>query len=247
MKVYSKTERFYRPDRNANGEISFQVVVEETDLFVTAERDLRAETAELVRTLRGQIKTAGELTPAFLPSLVPVAVPPGSPPVVQDMAWAGRLFNVGPMAAVAGAIAQRVADALAPLSPNVLVENGGDCYFHSTRERHVALLADPESGSALAARLSPEEFPVSLCSSSGRIGHSLSLGVSDLVTVKAKSGAAADAAATALGNLVRGGGDVALAVRRAQELAPLGVLGVFIQCQGRVAVWGEMELAALEG
>jgi len=126
------------------------------------------------------------------------------------------------------------------------VENGGDLYLHSTRERLAALLARPIQGARLALRLRPEAFPLSVCTSSATIGHSLSFGAADMVTVKARSGALADAAATALGNLARGASGLPRVLARAQELARVGVLGVFVQVGEQVGVWGDMELAALD-
>jgi len=119
---------------------------------------------------------------------------------------------------VAGAIAQAVADRFKDLSPDILVENGGDLYLHSTKPRLAALLAKPVHGARLALNLQTREFPLALCTSSATIGHSLSFGAADLVTVKARSGALADAAATALGNLARTPQSMPLVLERAQEL-----------------------------
>jgi len=245
--IHLDTHRSYRdltaPDP---GEERFTVALEESDLRVTARRNLGVETARELHRLRGQLKNHILLNPEFLASLTPLPQAPKAPPVVQDMLRAALACQVGPMAAVAGTIAQHVADAMAPLSPDFLVENGGDLYLHSTRERLVALLARPVQGARLALRLAPREFPVSLCTSSATIGHSLSFGAADLVTVKARSGALADAAATTLGNLARDAANLPAVLDRARELARAGVLGVFVQVGEQIGVWGDMELAALE-
>ncbi len=241
------TDRAYRDAvRPGSGEVRFQVGVEQTDLLVVAERDLRDPVAAVVARVRGEIKNWIMFHPEFAESLVPVDVPEEAPDVVRAMAEAGRVCGVGPMAAVAGAVAQAVGDAFADVSPNILVENGGDTYLRSTRERVVALLADPASGAAVGLRIAAGAFPVAVCASSGTIGHSLSLGRGDLVAVRAGDARFADAAATALCNELKGEADVNRVLARARELAAHGLDGVFAQYDQKVAAWGDLELVALD-
>jgi len=245
--VFLSPARSYRETvRPQRGETTFQVVLEQTDLFITAEQDLSQPMLDHVRELRGALKNFMLLTPGFRESLVPVPAPQGAPAIAREMARAAASVGVGPMAAVAGTFAQMVADRFAPLSPNLIVENGGDIYMHSTKDRVVALLGDPESGARLGLKLGKRDFPVSLCASSATIGPSLSLGKGELVVVRSKSGAFADAAATALANLIDTGDDLDLVLARARQYAPLGLEGVFAQAGGRLGVWGKMELVALE-
>lgn len=228
------------------GEVAFQAVVEETDLYVVAEKNLSREVSDFLHEVRGEIKSRILVDPVFGKSLVPVDVPDSAPEIVRLMAAAGKACGVGPMAAVAGAVAQAVGDRFAGQSPNILVENGGDLYLRSTRERTVALLSDPESGSSLGLGLGVDEFPTALCSSSGRIGHSLSLGRGDLVTVRARDAAFADAAATALANLLQSPSDLDRVLAEARKLAKFGLQGVFAQFNEKLAVWGGLELVALD-
>jgi len=245
--IHATPERAYRSLLTpVEGESSFQVTIEESDLRITARRDLAEDAGAFLSLIRGGLKNYMLLHPGFARSMVPLPEDPAAPSPADTMLAAARACGVGPMAAVAGAIAQAVADKFAPVSPDFLVENGGDIYMHSTRERLVALLAEPVKGARLALRLPAGDFPVALCTSSATIGHSRSFGAADLVTVKAKSGAFADAAATALGNLARSADHLPLVLERAQELARSGLLGVFVQAGGKIGVWGEMELAVLE-
>jgi len=244
---HSSPSRAYREAvRPQEGEVRFQVAVEQTDLLVVAERDLQTEIAAFVTQVRGEIKNWILFHPEFAASLEPVSVPDDAPDVVRAMARAAALCNVGPMAAVAGAVAQAVGDHFAGQSPNILVENGGDAYLRSTRERVVALLAEPESGALLGLRIEADAFPVSICSSSATIGHSLSLGRGDLVAVRAADARLADAAATALCNILRSKHDVNRVLAEAKTLAKHGLQGVFAQIDGSLAAWGEIELVALD-
>ncbi len=245
--VHTSPWRAYRGRcRPASGEVAFQVVVEQTDLWVVAECDLSRSVQGLVNECRGLLSAYIAWHPEFLTSLRPLDVGPEAPDIVQNMARAGRACGVGPMAAVAGAVAQWVAERCVAQSPNLLVENGGDVYLCSTRERIVGLLADPAENMGLGLRLGPDELPCSLCSSSATIGHSLSFGQGDLVVTRSRDAALADAAATALNNCLRTPGDLALVMQQARRLSEKGLEGVFAQCGGQVGVWGRMELVPLE-
>lgn len=230
--------------------MGFQAVVEQTDLWVVARRDLRREVLQAVNACRGLLQAHIARQSEFATSLEPVEVWADASQIIQDMARAGRICGVGPMAAVAGAVAQWVAAWIAEhcpeAGPTLLVENGGDLYLRSDRERIIGLLALPEGESSLGLRLGPEDFPCALCSSSGTIGHSLSFGQADLVAARSRDAALADAAATALGNLLCSPKDMPLVMQRAEALAEHGLDGVFAQCGDQVGVWGRMDLVCLE-
>ena len=245
-KIHTDHTRGYRNNIALSGnETSFQVVVEQTDLFIVAEKDFKNEALNAVHEIRGILQAHFVLNPDFATSLVPVAVPVNVHPVIKAMADGARTCGVGPMAAVAGAVAQYVADKLHPFSANVIVENGGDIYMHSTSTRKVALLSEPDSGAKIGLSIEAEAFPLSICSSSGTIGHSLSLGSGDLVTVRAKDGRFADAAATSLANLLKSPADVPLVIDQARALSEHGLDGVFVQYDSKIGAWGDLELIAL--
>lgn len=250
MKRHLSTDRAYREAvRPGQGEVAFKVGVEQTDLLIIAREDMAAEMSAHVTELRGQIKNRILLQPEFATSLTPIDVPNNTSTIIMNMVEAAKLCGVGPMAAVAGSISQAVADKFCDQSPDILVENGGDTYLHSTRDRVVALLADPEGGTSIGLKIEADRFPLAVCSSSGRIGHSLSLGSGDLVTVLAKSGAVADAAATALCNLLGEKSDINRVLEEAQRFAEpgpeKGILGVFAQLDDQIAAWGDLELTQI--
>uniref|UniRef100_I2Q3J3 ApbE family lipoprotein n=1 Tax=Desulfovibrio sp. U5L TaxID=596152 RepID=I2Q3J3_9BACT len=238
---------YRRPLAPRPGETAFQVVVAQTDLWIVADRPLAREIADFVSTLRAGLMTYILLHPEFRASLVPVAVPDDAPAIARDMAEAAARFGVGPMAAVAGAVSQAVADRFAPLSPNLLVENGGDVFLRSTVGRTVALLAKPVEGARLALHFGPDRLPAAVCASSAKVGPSLSLGQADMVTVVAGRGAVADAAATALGNLLVSRADLEGVLAAARGMARDGVRGAFVQIGEMVGLVGDLELVAIEG
>ena len=247
MNTYTSHHRFYRTLSTHTNEISFQVVVEETDLHIVCEKDLREAIFDHVHTLRGQIKGYMHLHPTFLTSLTPLPSDPHAPALVSTMLEAAQTLNVGPMAAVAGAIAQNVADTFSRQNKNILVENGGDIYMHSSRKRTIGLLADPSGDMALGLALTPGDFPCAVCSSSAGIGHSLSLGKGDLVVVRARTGALADAAATRFCNELGSRRDIQKILGMTEDYKTEGMLGVLAQCEGNIGITGAMELVGLTG
>jgi ApbE superfamily uncharacterized protein (UPF0280 family) len=247
MPVHNDPVRAYRQTlRPRPGETAFQVVVAQTDLFVVASRPLAREISDFVSELRANLMTYILLNPEFRESLTPVAVAEGAPAIAIDMAEAAARFGVGPMAAVAGAVSQAVADRFAGESSELLIENGGDVFLRSTVERTVALLAKPVEGARLGLHFPPSKLPAAVCASSAKVGHSLSLGQADMVTVVADRGAVADAAATALGNLLVSQADLEGVLAAAKGMARQGVRGVFAQLGDMVGMVGDIALVALE-
>lgn len=157
---------------------------------------------------------------------------------------ASAVAGTGPMAAVAGAIAQAVGKALLPRSRNVTVENGGDVFLAGTHMRVVAIVAgkSPLSG-RLGIRIRPEAG-MGICTSSGTYGHSLSFGKADAAVVCAPNAALADAAATMLGNRCKKAEDLGDAVEWAAGLP--GVTGAAAVLGDAFAAAGALELTALE-
>lgn len=237
--------RYREQPARQTGEVSFQVVVGETDLWVTAQKDLSREVSLLAAKLRGEIQAYTALDPNFRISFVPIEVLASAPEVVKRMATGARLAGVGPFAAVAGTIAQMIAEALKSESPEILVENGGDIYICGKVTRVVGLLPDVNSEAIVGLRIPGSDLPLAVCSSSSRIGHSLSFGQGDLATVLAPDAAFADAAATALCNMLRTAQDIPLVIEQAKAWSRSGLKGVFAQCAGEVGLWGKFELEAL--
>lgn len=243
-RVHTSPFRTYRATRHAEL-VTFQVVIEESDIWAAARTDLSAPLAEHLYVLRSQIKTYAAIYPEFLSALTPLATTPHAPEIIRRMAEAAKKTGVGPMAAVAGTVAQMLAEHLRQFSADILVENGGDTYLHSSSSRHVGILYMPDKRTRLGVPVAAEEFPCSFCASSAKIGHSLSFGNADLVVVRARDASLADAAATALANRLTEESDMDQVLEQAQTWEAIGIDGLFAQCGERVGVWGKMELAVL--
>ncbi len=240
--MYEK--RTYRNLVKTDDLVQFQVMVKETDLLVRAERDLSKETRESVLTYRHQLETYIAMNPEFQKSLIPLPDDPYAPEIVREMIQASRLAHVGPMAAVAGAMAESVSKDLLKLSKEVIVENGGDIYLATSKERTIGIYAgDSPLSLKIGIVVSPEETPLGICTSSGTVGPSLSFGKADAVCILSKSSALADAAATALGNVVKEKKDIEAGLERGKEIA--GVLGTLIIVEEKMGVWGNVKLIQL--
>jgi ApbE superfamily uncharacterized protein (UPF0280 family) len=158
------------------------------------------------------------------------------------MAEAAAKVNVGPMAAVAGAFAEFVGLDLLKYSPEVIVENGGDIFLKSTKSRLVGVYAGEDSPltGRVALKIEPLDTPIGVCTSSGTVGHSLSFGKADAVVVLSRSTALADAAATAIGNIVKEETDVQKALDYARSVK--GLVGVAVLVNDKMGVWGKINL-----
>lgn len=198
-----------------------------------------AVTAEIVRQRR-VLEEYLARHPEFGTSLEPIELRTDAPPVAQRMARAAGLVGVGPMAAVAGAMAQCAAEAgLLAGAREVIVENGGDIYLQAADAVTIGLhTGTSKLGDRLAFSLEAHETPISICSSSGKMGHSRSLGQCDLATVVARDAALADAAATAAANRVRAAADVNAALDHIARIE--GVDGVLIVKGDRVGLAGHL-------
>ena len=242
LSMYEK--RTYRNLVKTDDLITFEVIVKETDLLVRAERDLSKETRESVLKYRHQLETYIAMNPEFQKSLVPLTEDPYAPEIVRQMIQTSQLAHVGPMAAVAGAMAELVSKDLLKLSKEVIVENGGDIYLAISKERTIGIYAgDSPLSFKIGMVISPEETPLGVCTSSGTVGHSLSFGKANAVCILSKSAALADAAATAVGNVVKEKKDIELGLEKGREI--VGVLGALIIVEEKMGVWGNIKLTRL--
>jgi len=198
-----------------------------------------AVTAEIVRQRRILEEYIGRHSD-FRRFLEPLEMLAGAPDVAQGMARAAKLVGVGPMAAVAGAMAQCAGmAALDAGAREVIVDNGGDIYIRAVEPVIIGLrTGTADLADRLAFSLKKEDTPISICSSSGQMGHSMSLGQCDLATVVAKDTALADAAATQAANLVRTVDDIDPALENISAIE--GVDGVMIIKGGRVGLAGKL-------
>jgi ApbE superfamily uncharacterized protein (UPF0280 family) len=237
-------ERTYRRRVNSGDLVSFHMAVKETDLWVSADMILEKETRDLVFDCRQQLEEYIKLHPEFATTLFPQQEDPYAPPIVREMIGATRGIGVGPMASVAGAVAQYVASGLLRVTDQVIVENGGDIFLKINRSAKVSIFAGSSPLSEkLGLEISVKQMPLGVCSSSANVGHSLSLGIADVCCILASSAALADGAATAIGNRVKRKRDLERIAAWAGQIK--GIIGGVAIVDDRIAAWGDIELVEL--
>ncbi len=239
-------QRTYRQLMSDPDLTAFRVAVKETDLLIHARTPLAEPARELILRYRGHLERYIADHPGFVAALTPWATDAWAPAIVQDMVGAGRRAGVGPMAAVAGALAEYVGRGLLAVTDAVVVENGGDLFIRKTPPVTVGIFAgDSPLSLQVGVRLAAPADPVAVCTSSGTVGHSLSRGRSDAVCVVSPSATLADAVATAAGNLIQSPGDIRRAIDFAREID--GVSGVVAIARDRIGAWGALEVVPLKG
>jgi ApbE superfamily uncharacterized protein (UPF0280 family) len=233
-------KRFYR-DWVSRPELrAFQVKIAQTDLFIQADRVLKKEAIDYTLEARRIIEQYILDRPEFLTSLTPIPDDPLAPPLIKEMLNASKNFEVGPMASVAGAIAQFVGERLLAHSREVIVENGGDIFASVETPLKISVLYSLRPERSIKIRVDSKTMPISICSSSAKIGHSLSLGEGDLACVISQAGAVSDAAATLACNLIKRDMGVEGVVQILREKGPL--LGAILIGNGQVSLFGDLEI-----
>ncbi len=178
-----------------------------SDLLIAVDReswDPRIPTLAAQALLEAYTRLEGYKHPEWFSSFSPIAAFPDAPALVHRMSQASEEAGVGPMASVAGAVADLVLERICASFAlrHCAVENGGDCAVLCRDPSLIALGAgdSPFSG-RLAVELPAGRWGVA--TSSGTTGHSVNFGKADACTIVAQSGAEADAWATRCSNAIK--------------------------------------------
>ena len=168
----------------------------------------------------------------------PYQIDPKDHELIQRMCNASILSNVGPFAGVAGAVATYSVEQMkAKKADLAIVENGGDIAFLSHEPRVIGLFADHPVLKDIAFRMRSDVI-TGICSSSAKIGPSVSLGGSNVCTVFSDDVILADCCATALGNLVKDESSLSSALETIGSIE--GVKGCLACVCNKVAMYGDL-------
>ncbi len=215
-----------------------RVAAKETELFIKACVDLEEEALDSLLKYRRYIEDYINQYPLFETTLSSYFPNDDAPVIVKEMAEQASRVNVGPMASVAGAIAEYVGKDLAEFSGELIIENGGDVYMNSKRTRDVCIFAGESIFSKdIKIKIKSQYMPIGVCTSSGTVGHSMSFGSADAVAVLSKSAVFADAAATAIANMVETEEDVESILNFSKKIHNLN--GVIIIKNNTLGAWGD--------
>ncbi len=212
--------------------------VGETAVTIVADDEYLEAAQESIFRSREIVQEFIRGDPFFQTTLEPYPCPADAPPLIARMCSAARKAQVGPMAAVAGAIAERaVLDMQAAGATQAVVDNGGDIALLLDRETTVGLYAG-EQVKGIGFLCPPREGVFGICTSSATIGPSISFGVSDAATVLAADVTLADACATRLGNLLTSDRDEAMRSALDNVCSIPGIEGALAVVGGKVAMKG---------
>jgi ApbE superfamily uncharacterized protein (UPF0280 family) len=209
-----------------------------TDLFEAAEAAFQN-----IKKTRNDLKKYSAIHPEFIQTLEPIKIRQGAPEVVKRMSDAAQKAKVGPMAAVAGAIADLAAEEMEKHGAKlVVVEDGGEIAIRRSDKLDVAIYAGgAQISGKLGFRILQKDVPLGIGTSSATVGHAKSFGSADAATVIAYDAALADAAATAVCNAVVGE-DINESVKKGLRVAQSieGARGALIIRGGSVGMVGHI-------
>ena len=240
--------RFYRGNFNTERFRFFPVVLNETDLWIGVNQEsyhpsMPGFCYERVKHYRMEIVNCIDVCPRFATSHSPLDLSDLFPPIALKMAEAAKSASTGPMAAVAGAMADFVgADMITRFKPEeLIIENGGDILASVKRELLVQFYAgDNMHFNKLALRITPEYPSLGICTSSGKFGHSFSYGTADSVSIVCRSATLADAWATSVCNQIKTKNDVAIITEKYKNVPE--ILSMIIVKEDAFGVFGKFEL-----
>ena len=242
MKTNKYQRRFYRDWVAAKDLYLTRITVKETDLQILTDKPLDKNfIKEKICLYRRQIENYLTKDTRFLTALKPIAVELNAPAIIKKMSQAAKLANVGPMAAVAGAMAEFLGkDLLRKGFREVIIENGGDIFMKTRKTRTVGIYAGKSKlWKNLKLNIKPKKTPIGICTSSGTTGHSLSFGYADSVVILSRDASLADALATATANLIESKQDLPKALAFARSIKR--ICGVAIIFKNNLISWGSVE------
>jgi len=213
--------------------------VKETAVTIITESEYIRTAKDAIFDARSIIERKISEDPFFRTTFEAYPVDDNDDDLIRRMCKASVLMDVGPMASVAGAVATYAAERMRDTGATYgVIENGGDiALFSDDRPFLVGLYAgDPELAD-LALKILPEGKIKGVCSSSAKVGPSISFGDSDICTVISDDVILADAAATLLGNLLKDG-RISEALEAVMEIP--GVDGCMAYIDGKIAMIGNL-------
>ena len=237
-------ERTYRRVSRPQDLVCYEVVCKETDLFCCTATGLKGLIEERTLFYRNQLETYIRQRPEFRDSLAPLDADPLAPRIAREMLEASAAVGVGPMACVAGAVAEFIGRDVEPRSGEYIIENGGDIFLRTLHERKVSIYAkDSPYSERIGMKIKPAEVAYGICTSSATVGPSLSFGRADAVCVVGRSSLFCDGLATRLGNIVHKDDDIAPALQEGKAFP--GVSAIIIVMGRKLGVWGDVDLISL--
>ena len=237
-------ERSYRSRFSNDERRWFCVKFLESDLWIGVDRgsysaSMEADTYAMLVELRRSMDAYLLMDPAYKAALTPYDAGLEAPNILKEMSRVSHKTEIGPMSAVAGAVAKKVAEFLG--TQEVIVENGGDIYAQAASDMDISVFSGQSPLSEkIGLHIPAAEFPLGICTSSGTVGPSLSLGRADAVMIVCKDVLLADSYATAMANRIKTVNDLQSVIDRISDIPE--ILGAIAVKDDRMAITGRFEL-----
>lgn len=237
-------ERSYRSRFSNDERRWFCVKFLESDLWIGVDSgsyraSMEADTYAMLVDLRRQMDAYLLMDPQYKTALTPYDAGLEAPAILKEMSRVSHKTGIGPMSAVAGAVAKKVAEFLG--TKEVIVENGGDIYAQAASDMDISVFAGQSPLSEkIGLHIPAADFPLGICTSSGTVGPSLSLGRADAVMIVCKDVLLADSYATAMANRIKTVNDLQSVIDRISDIPE--ILGAIAVKDDRMAITGCYEL-----
>ncbi len=218
-------------------------IIEETDVLIKSDSEKAIKKAlKSIEENRRLLKIYLRNHPLFFYSLTPIPAASNAPEIIKRMVEASSKAYVGPMASVAGALADLALEEMIKEGAEIaLIENGGEIAVNSKIDINIGVYAfNSLLSKRFGFKISQGDCPLGIGTSSSKSIRALSFGEADAVTVIAENAAIADASATAICNIVKG--DPKKAIQQGLNLAKKidGVKGAIIVKGNYVGLWGKI-------
>lgn len=219
--------------------VTAKLEIDETAATIAAERDYVEHAVRAIKAARAEIVKQIRRDRFFLTTLEPFDPPQDCGTVIHRMCDAARKAGVGPMAAVAGAIAQEAMEAMVSSGcTHGWVDNGGDISMALESPVTMEVFHEPGAKMAFALDFEATEGVLGVCASSGTLGHSISFGDADVAVAIAEDAALADALATAICNRVKDRNSLSTCFDPFKGMP--GFTGGIAMIEGKVAMHGKL-------
>jgi len=212
--------------------------IRETAVTIISEKEYVKEAKNAIFEAREIIERKITEDPFFQTTYESYPVRPNDHPLIQRMCKASVLTGVGPMASVAGAVAVFAIERMKEQGcKHAVIDNGGDIALMTDRNITIGLYTGDSTLKDIALLIPGTKTIKGVCSSSGKVGPSVSFGESNISTVFSDDVILADAAATRLGNLVKDH-DPEEALEIVGKIA--GIEGCLVYHNGKLAMFGNV-------
>ena len=241
-------DRTYREHFESDRWAHFLCRYKETDLWIgidkaSWQKAIIPFTENLVQQIRTEMDTWIAKNPDYAKALIPHSATADAPEIFKAMSSVAEKSRIGPMSAVAGAVAQKVGETLKNNFNirEIIVENGGDIYADICEDMDVAVFAGPSPLSEkVGLHIRAAYTPLGICTSSGTIGPSLSFGKADAVMIICKDTLLADTYATAFANTIQTADDVQSCIEKIRQNED--VLAAIAVKDDKIGICGIFEL-----